>query len=131
VFLHENQNAFRWIPTNGRSHHPERDATYKGDSVAHWEGDSLVVETTNFNEDTWLGWPGYFHSDQLRVVEKLTRRGDVIRYEVTVDDPVVLQRPWVWNPRDVRLNTDKNAAFWEDPPCDDQDLEHIVTKERG
>jgi len=65
------------------------------------------------------------------VIEKLTRTGNTIKYEVTVDDPQVLQKPWVWNPRLIRLNTDPKAAFWEDPPCKDEDLEHIVTKERG
>jgi hypothetical protein len=50
---------------------------------------------------------------------------------VIVEDPQVLQKPWVWTPRMIRLNTDPKAAFWEDPPCKDEDLEHIVTKERG
>jgi len=130
VFLYDAGNTFRWIPIN-KAHNAERDASYKGDSVAKWEGDTLVVDTTNFNDQTWLGWPGYFHSDELHVVERLTRTGDAIKYEVIVEDPKVLQKPWVWTPRMIRLNTDANAAFWEDPPCDDQDLEHIVTKERG
>jgi hypothetical protein len=76
-----------------------------------WEGDTLVVDTNNFNDQTWLGWPGYFHSDELRVVEKLTRTGNTITYEVIVEDSKVLQRPWVWTPRMVRLNTDPKAAF--------------------
>jgi len=130
VFLYDAGNTFRWIPIN-KAHNAERDASYKGDSVAKWEGDTLVVDTTNFNDQTWLGWPGYFHSDELHVVERLTRTGSSIQYEVIVDDPKVLQKPWVWTPRMIRLKTDVNAAFWEDPPCDDQDLEHIVTKERG
>jgi len=130
VFLYDAGNTFRWIPID-KSHNAERDASYKGDSVAKWEGDTLVVDTTNFNDQTWLGWPGYFHSDELHVVERLTRTGNAIKYEVIVEDRKVLQKPWVWTPRMIRLNTDANAAFWEDPPCDDQDLEHIVTKERG
>src|SRR5215813_3386883 len=120
VFLYETENTFRWIPIN-KPHNAERDASYKGDSVAKWEGDTLVVDTTNFNDQTWLGWPGYFHSDELHVVEKLTRTGNTIKYEVIVEDPKVLQKPWVWNPRMVRLNTDPKAAFWEDPPCSDKD----------
>jgi hypothetical protein len=130
VFLHDNENTFRWIPVN-KAHNADRDPSYKGDSVAKWEGDTLVIDTTNFNDETWLGWPGYFHSDELHVIEKLTRTGNTIKYEVTVEDPQVLQKPWVWNPRMIRLNTDPKAAFWEDPPCKDEDLEHIVTKERG
>jgi hypothetical protein len=130
VFLYDTENTFRWIPIN-KSHNADRDATYKGDSVATWDGDTLVIDTNNFNDQTWLGWPGYFHSDELRVVERLTRTGNAIKYEVTVEDPKVLMKPWVWNPRTLRVNTDPKAAFWEDPPCDDKDLEHIVTKERG
>ncbi len=130
VFLYDAGNTFRWIPIN-KPHNAERDASYKGDSVAKWEGDTLIIDTANFNDQTWLGWPGYFHSDELRVVEKLMRTGNTIKYDVIVEDPKVLQKPWVWTPRMIRLNTDANAAFWEDPPCDDQDLEHIVTKERG
>jgi hypothetical protein len=95
------------------------------------DGDTLVIDTNNFNDQTWLDWPGYFHSDQLHVVEKVTRRGNLVTYEVTIDDPGVLQKPWVRNPRRIPLNTDPKAAFWEDPPCNDKDLEHIVTKERG
>jgi hypothetical protein len=130
VFLYDAENTFRWIPLD-KSHNPDRDATYKGDSVAKWDGETLVVDTTNFNAQTWLGWPGYFHSDQFHVVERLTRTGNTIKYDVLVEDPKVLQKPWVWTPRLIRLNSDPKAAFWEDPPCDDQDLEHIVTKERG
>jgi hypothetical protein len=130
VFLHDNENTFRWIPIN-KPHHAERDPTYKGDSVAKWEGDTLIIDTNNFNDETWLGWPGYFHSDELHVVEKLTRAGNTIRYEVVVEDPQVLQKPWVWAPRMIQLNMEPNAAFWEDPPCKDEDLQHIVTKERG
>jgi hypothetical protein len=130
VFLHDNENTFRWIPI-GKPHNTDRDPTYKGDSVAKWEGDTLVIDTTNFNDETWLGWPGYFHSDDLHVIEKLTRTGNTTRYEVIVEDPQVLQKPWVWTPRMIRLNTDPKAAFWEDPPCKDEDLAHIVTKERG
>jgi len=130
VFLYDTENTFRWIPI-GKEHNSDRDATYKGDSVARWDGDTLVIDTNNFNDQTWLDWPGYFHSDQLHVVEKVPRRGNLVTYEVTIDDSGVLQKPWVRNPRRIPLNTDPKAAFWEDPPCDDKDLEHIVTKERG
>src|SRR5258705_1348059 len=130
VFLYDSENTFRWIPIN-KAHNPDRDPTYKGDSVAKWEGETLVIDTNNFNDQTWLGWPGYFHSDELRVVEKLTRTGNTIQYDVTVQDSKGLQRPGVWTPRMVRLNTDPKAALLDDPPCNAEELEDIVTTERG
>ena len=102
-----------------------------GWSHGRWEGDTLVVDVTGFTDQTWFDRAGDFHSDELHVIEKLTRTGNTIRYEVTVEDPQVLQKPWVWTPRTIQLNTDPKAAFWEDPPCKDEDLAHIVTKERG
>ena len=57
VFLYDNENTFRWIPIN-KPHNTDRDESYKGDSVAKWEGDTLVIDTNNFNDQTWLGWPG-------------------------------------------------------------------------
>ena len=80
---------------------------------------------------SWLDWPGYFHNDQMRVTERLRREGNTLHYQATVEDPVVLMKPWVRNPIVRPLNTDPNATFLEDPPCDERDLEHLVTKERG
>ncbi len=70
-------------------------ATYMGDSVAHWEGDTLVVDVTNFNDKTWLTGTGTFHTDALHVTERYTRIDkDRINYDVTMDDPKVLTSPW-------------------------------------
>src|ERR1700733_9580420 len=66
-----------------------------GDSRGHWEGDSLVVDVSNFNDQTWLDAAGNYHSDALHVVERFTRTGpDVIAYEATLTDPKVLSRPF-------------------------------------
>src|SRR5439155_11822362 len=62
VFLYETQNAFRAIPTDGRPHRTDVDPSYLGDSVGHWEGDTLVIDVTAITEDTWLASDGYFHS---------------------------------------------------------------------
>ena len=66
------------------------------------------MEATNFVEDTWFGENGYFHSDAMSVIERLTRQGDNILYEVTVDDPKVLTQPWTMNPR--QAPTDRRAT---------------------
>jgi hypothetical protein len=69
--------------------------SYLGDSVAHWEGDTLVVDVTGFNTDTWLVGVGTHHSEELRVTERYTRDTfDTIRYEAKMEDPAVLTKPW-------------------------------------
>ncbi len=133
VFLYQGGessiNTFRVIPVDGQPHRTDADPSYLGDSVGHWEGDSLVIDVVGFNDLTWLSDDGKFHSDALHVVERFTRQGDSLKYEVTVDDPNVFRRPWIMDPRTLKLNTDPHAAIEEDPPCVEQDAQHLVTKE--
>ena len=94
VILYEYQNAFRVIPFAAR-HPDDLLPSYMGDSIAHWDGDTLVVDVTGFNDITWLAGTGTFHSDALHVVERYTRVSkDRIDYEVTMEDPNVLTKPW-------------------------------------
>ena len=72
VFLYETHHAFRVIPTDGRPHPEDMEPSYLGDSVAHWEGDTLVVDVTGFNTKTWLIGVGTVHSENLRVTERYT-----------------------------------------------------------
>jgi hypothetical protein len=66
-----------------------------GDSRGRWEGDALVVDSTDFNDQTWFDRAGDFHSDALHVVERFTPAdGDHINYRVTIEDPKVFTRPW-------------------------------------
>ena len=92
VFLYAT-NLFRLVPINA-SHRTDIDTSYMGDSVAKWDGDTLVVDVNNLNDDTWLGPDGYFHTEAMHVVERFTRSGDTLKYEVTVEDPNVFTRPW-------------------------------------
>jgi len=95
IILYEIHHAFRIIPTDGRGHPEDMEPSYLGDSVGHWDGDTLVVDVTGFNEDTWLTGVGTVHSDQLRVTERYTRDTfDTIRYEVTLEDREVFTKPW-------------------------------------
>ena len=87
----------RIIPLDGRRHLPSQFRQYMGDSRGHWEGDTLVVDTTNVTAATGVGANGraLFHSDQLHLVERFTRiDADTIRYELTIDDPVMWTKPW-------------------------------------
>jgi len=95
IMLYEIHHAFRIIPTDGRGHPDDVEPSYLGDSVAHWDGDTLVVEVTDFNEKTWLMGVGTVHSDKLKVTERYTRDTfDTIRYQVTMEDPVAFTKPW-------------------------------------
>jgi hypothetical protein len=86
------QNTFRVVPTDGRAHNPERvkQETWKGDPVGHWEGDTLVIDTIGFTDESWLHKNGYFHSFKLHVIRRLTRSGNTLRWQATVEDPEVL-----------------------------------------
>jgi hypothetical protein len=68
---------------------------WMGQSVGRWEGDTLVVDATGFNDQTWFDRAGNFHSEALHVVERYTRTSpDVLFYEAAIDDPKVFTRPW-------------------------------------
>jgi len=68
---------------------------WQGDSLGHWEGDTLVVDVANFNDQTWFDKAGAYHSDQLKVGERYTRTGpDTLQYEATITDPKVFSAPW-------------------------------------
>jgi hypothetical protein len=69
--------------------------SWMGQSVGHWEGDTLVVDVTGFNDSSWFDRAGNYHSDKLHVVERYTRTSaDVISYEATIEDKDVFSRPW-------------------------------------
>jgi len=79
------------------SAHPEDPIQpyWMGDSRGHWEGDTLIVDSVNFTDQTWFDRSGNFHSDALHVVERFTRTGpDHLLYEVTIEDPAVFTEPW-------------------------------------
>jgi hypothetical protein len=95
VILYEYMSTFRVIPF-GTQHPDDLLPSYMGNSVAHWDGDTLVVDVVGFNDKTWLAGTGTFHSDALHIVERYTRVSkDRIDYEVTMEDPNVLTKPWV------------------------------------
>lgn len=128
IFLYEDMSGdgYRVIPIDGRPHRTDVDPSYNGDSIGRWEGDTLVVEATNFVEDTWFGENGYFHSDAMRVIERFTRQGDTILYQVTVDDSKVLTQPWTMNPRKLQLT---NEQLEESPRCAEQDGKRLLNSD--
>jgi hypothetical protein len=87
--------SWRIIPTDGRAHIPDNVRLWQGDSVGRWDGDTLVVETTNLNGKAWLNEVGDVVSHEERVVERFipTAPGK-ITYRATVTDPIAYTRPW-------------------------------------
>jgi hypothetical protein len=74
---------------------PSPSDSWMGQSVGRWEGDTLVIDVTSLNDQTWFDRAGNFHSDKLRVEERYTRTSpDVMSYEATIEDPVIFTRPW-------------------------------------
>lgn len=122
---------FRMIRTDGRPHDPDDAYAYRymGATVGSWEGDTLILDSIGFTDETWLGRGGLFHSDQMRVVERFTRTGNEMLYEVTVEDPVVLVEPWVMTPRVLQLSG--NATIIpERGACTDTELNEVSTQIR-
>jgi hypothetical protein len=124
-------DLYRVIPMDGRAHTPlqDLDGTWKGESLGQWDGDTLVIDTIGFNDSSWLDYGGYFHSENMHVIERVRREGDALTWQATVEDPDVLMKPWVMNPRVQRRNADPKAWLLETLPCVERDLSHLVTKE--
>jgi hypothetical protein len=124
---------FHVIPTDGRKHDEKKalESTYMGYTVGHWEGDTLVLDSISFVDTTWLGRGGFFHSDQMHVVERFKREGDALLYDVTVEDPEVLAEPYVYPTRVVRLSPNPNSGLIpERGYCEVQEFGHASTQIR-
>ena len=122
AFLFEQNSWFTVVPIDGRAH-LKGIPTWFGDSVGHWEGDTLVVDTVNFNDMTRLDTVGHPHSDQLHLTQRFSRPDlGHMSYEVTVDDPKTFTRTWK-NARTFTLRADwemmeysceeNNKSLWE------------------
>lgn len=95
TILYEYAHTNRFLYTNNTPHPRGPIEWWMGDSRAHWEGDTLVVDNVHFNDQTWFDETGNFHSEDLHAVERYTLTDpDHIDYEVTIEDPKVFTKPW-------------------------------------
>jgi hypothetical protein len=95
IFLYEYMHNFRVVYTDGRGHRPEWEPSLLGDSIGTWDGDTLVIDTVNLTDRTWLDDHGNRHSDALHVIERWTRTGaNALHYEETIDDRKFYTKPW-------------------------------------
>ena len=99
-------NEYRDIATDGRELSTQQLSlsAFYGQSIGTWEGDTLVIDSINFDDATWFGRGGFFHSGSMRTTERLTRIGNELHYDMTIEDPEVLIEPWVMPTRVVRLS---------------------------
>jgi hypothetical protein len=127
VILYETRNTFRQIFLDSHSIAQDPQPTWMGYSTGKWDGDTLVVETTGFNDKTWLDDDGHPHSDQLHVTERFRRPNfGHLLIEITVDDPTAYAHPWTAT-EDFLLNADGELIEYV---CNENnlDLPHLVGK---
>jgi hypothetical protein len=100
-----------------RGHRAKLEPTWLGDSVGRWEGDTLVVDTTGFNDSTWLNDEGAQHSDALHLVERIRPMlgGQYLEYKMTAEDPKTLAKPYSYTRYYKKLDTEVM-----DDPCQDE-----------
>jgi hypothetical protein len=128
IFLYEDISGdpYRIIPTDGRAHRANANPSHYGDSVGRWEGDVFVVDVRNFVEDTWFGEDGYFHSDAMRVTERMWKDGDNLIWQATVDDPSVLTAPWTMP---ARVTKPSMEPLDESPKCVETDGHKLLNND--
>jgi hypothetical protein len=95
LFLYEVHHEFRYVPLDGRPVPGKDIKLWLGASRGRWEGNTLVIETTNHNDSTRFSMVGDFHSDELHVTERFTYAdADTLEYTATINDPKVYTQPW-------------------------------------
>jgi hypothetical protein len=95
IMLFEWDSTRHEIFTDGRPHNTALGPLWMGDSIGHWEGDTLVADTVNFNDKTWLDRVGHPHSDALHVVERIRRvNHNHLLDDITIEDPKAYTKPW-------------------------------------
>jgi hypothetical protein len=125
TILFEIDHTFRRIFTDGRGHPQDQDITWYGDSIGHYDGNSLIVDTTGISERSWLDTAGHQHSEKLHTTEKFTKTGsDSFTWTVTYDDPVYFTKPW-----SVTLEGKRQMYDIMEMICTDnnQDMPHYIT----
>lgn len=121
--LFESFHGWRLIPFGGS--HGDPDPSFLGDSIASWDGDTLVVDVTGFNGKIWLDGNGHYTDEQLHIVERYTLNGDTISYEAQIMDPPLMDKPYTQGMTFVRLKPGERPREYE---CieNNQDLEHLT-----
>jgi len=119
-------HVWRKIFMDGRPHDPNAVDTWLGDSIGHWEGDTLVVETVGQNDKTWIDQAGIPHSAVMKVIERF-RRPDLGHLEIehTIDDPKTFSKPWKFTTHPTLLKGELIEYICQE---NNRDVEHLFGK---
>jgi hypothetical protein len=127
VILTEDTFSYRQIFLDGRPHPQDGDPTWMGHSIGHWDADTLVIDTTGFNDKAWSPPAGYPHTENLHMIERL-RRTDLghLEIEMTIDDPGTYKQPWTLKRASRLMPGDEIGEY----VCaeNNQDVLHMVGK---
>ncbi|MBV8729021.1 MAG: hypothetical protein JO336_04360 [Acidobacteriia bacterium] len=126
IMLTETYHGFQIIPFDGRSHRDNVPPSARGDAIGRWEGDTFVVDKTNFNDENWISAEGRvsFHSDAMHIVERYRRvDAKTLEIEATLEDPKVLTKPWVVPKQTLQL-----APFDQimELPCSGTEVQALI-----
>ena len=127
VFVYEGgAHIWRKIFMDGRGHDPNVQDTWLGDSIGHWDSETLVVETVGQNDITWLDQSGVPHSSEMKVTERI-RRPDYGHLEIehTIDDPKTFSKPWSFTTHPSLLRGELIEYICQE---NNKDVEHLVGK---
>ncbi len=95
LMIYEFDHFVRQIWTDGRPHNTDLGPTWMGDSIGHWEGGTLVVDTIGFNDKSWVDRAGHPHSEDLHVTERMRRvDAKTLTIDITIEDPKAYTKPW-------------------------------------
>jgi hypothetical protein len=127
ILFEGNVHSYRQIFLDRRTHPRDLDKNWWGDSIGHWEGDTLVVDTAGLNDQTWLDQAGHPHSDHLHVTERYSRPdAGHISVQFTIDDPIAYSHPW------SVTEVSRSLPNWEihEYICNEnnKDVQHLVGK---
>jgi hypothetical protein len=125
MIFEDDTPSHRQVFLDGRGHPKDPDPNWMGHSVGHWEGDTLVVDTVGFNDQSWLDNIGHPHTEMLHITERL-HRTDLghLEIELTIEDPGAYSKPWVIK-RVADLDTKDEIGEYV---CIDRDAPHMVGK---
>lgn len=122
IMLFEYDHTVRQIYLD-HGHSQDPDPTYGGESVGHWDGDTLVVDTIGLGDQTWLDREGHRHSDQLHVIERMRRTApDKLQIDITMEDPKALAKPWTST---LYFGLHANWNIMEQDCTDNTDFQHF------
>lgn len=117
-------NRYRVVPVDGTKPEKNPEPIPMGHPVGHWEGSTLVIETNGFVPDNWLDHDGSYNSGDLKLTEKLTRQGNILKYEMVAEDPIFAEP---FKAMSTTLILGPSGKHIDDEyGCDERDITHMV-----